>query len=468
MKTLTLSALALCAGLPVLAQSPNLTLTSASGDSSLQFYGILDAGVARISHSATFSDMYGTTTDPRPTSLATGSATGMINGGISGDRFGFRGATVISGDFKGVFNLEAGINIISGQLSNGVGSVADNVKPSGSQVIGEYTADSSLSGQLFGRQANFGVSSPTCGTLLLGRNSSFFLDIIPGYDPTNGSQFFSPIGYSGAYGGGGQTDNARVDNSLKYRVKIADLVTLGYMHKFGGVSGDSGARSADEFQLGAESGEFGVMFAYQSFKDATSVGAYMTDTQATTGGTPSGGGKVTNTITNPSQVAVTFTDTKAYMLAARYKIAGIALRAGWQHQEITDPSNPTSDATLTNIYGYLVGQVITNSLYIGGAEMTKKLDIYWIGASYDVTDQFNVALGYYNLKQNNFANGTNTPKDTSGTGKFGSVLLDYHFTKAFDLYAGCMATGYSDGLAASVLPGFGSNNVVALGARLQF
>jgi predicted porin len=451
--------------MPMLAQTAPIVISSANGDSSLTIYGLLDTGYAHVAHSATFSDMYGSTTDPRPSSLTTKAANGMVNGGISGDRFGFKGGTAIGGDFKAVFNLEAGINIISGQLSNGAGSVADNFKPTASQTVGEYNSDSSLSGQLFGRQANFGVSSPTFGTLALGRNSSFFLDSIGSYDALQGAQLFTPIGYSGSYGGGGQTDNARVDNSFKYRVKLADVVSLGYLHKFGGVSGSDGARGADEFLASYEDSNLGVLFAYQSFTDATSVGAYMTETQAVSG---AGTGKYTNTFTNTGQVAVTFTDTKAYMLAARYKIADLFFAAGWQHQEIKDPSNPGSDATLTNIYGYLVGQVITNSLNIGGAEMTKKLDIYWVGANYNITKEFNVAASYYNLKQNDFSNGTSAanPKDASGTGKFGSVLLDYRFNKAFDLYAGLMTTNYSDGLAAG-LP-LGSNTAYGFGARYAF
>jgi len=50
MKRLPLILLSLRAGLPMLAQSPALTVTSASDDSRLTAYGILDIAVARIAH----------------------------------------------------------------------------------------------------------------------------------------------------------------------------------------------------------------------------------------------------------------------------------------------------------------------------------------------------------------------------------------------------------------------------------
>ncbi|MDR3672473.1 MAG: porin [Holophaga sp.] len=474
--------LLLCTGIPMLAQSPNLTVTSASGQSNVQIYGLLDMGVGQVAHSATFSDTYGTTTDPRPNKLATKSVTGMFNGGISADRFGFRGSTVVANDWKALFQLEMGINIISGQVSNGAVSVAQNVKNAAVGSFGEYNSDSSVSGQLFGRSAFFGIGSATYGTFTFGRNTSFMADLIPAYDALQGAQMFTPIGYSGAFGGGGTTDNARADQSIKYTVKISDF-NLGYLHKFGGVSGNSGARAIDEAMASYESGPFAVSLSYQNCKDATSLAAY----SSYPSGSPvlsspgDGGGTYTFNLANASQVAVTFQDTTATMLTARYKTGPLAIKGGYQHQEIKDPSNPASDMTITSIYGQTVGQVITNAFFVNGAAATKKLDTYWIGAAYDVTAELNVAVGYYYQKQHDYSNGAVTPgKYGSGDGKFTSVLVDYRLTKAFDLYAGYMNTQYDDAMAPSapaysataVNPKttgfFDSNHVFGAGARYAF
>jgi len=479
MKKTSLVLLALCAGVPMLAQSPNLTLTSASGDSNVQVYGVLDMGVGQVAHSGTFSDTYGTTTDPRPNKLATKSVTGMFNGGISADRFGFKGSTVVLGDWKALFQLEMGINIISGQVSNGALSVAQNVSNAPIGSFGEYNSDSSVSGQLFGRSAFFGIGSDTYGTFTFGRNTSIMADIIPAYDALQAAQMFTPIGYSGTFGGGGMTDNARADHSIKYKIKLIDALTLAYLHKFGGVSGESGARGIDEVMASYESGPFGVSLSYQNCKDATSIASLATYVATLSG---VGSGSTSFAYTNPGQVAVTFADTKATMLTARYKVADLSLKGGWQHQEITDPSNPASDMTLTSIYGQVVGKDVTNAYFLNGAEQTKKLDTYWIGAAYDVTPAFSAAVGYYYQKQNDYSGGYATPgKYGAGNAKFASILLDYKLSRAFDLYAGYMNTQYNEGMAPSApaanlttsggakTAGYlDSNHVFGVGARYAF
>jgi len=458
-KKLSLVVLGLCAGLPMLAQATPLKVTSPSGDSSLTVYGLFDVALARVAHDATFTDEYGSTGDPRPTKAATASVTGLMNGGLSADRFGFKGDTAIGGDWKGMFQLEMGFNIIAGTLGNGALSVSQNVAGTPANNNGEFNSDSGVSGQLFGRSAFFGATSPTYGTITAGRNTTFFTDMISDYEPTNGAQQFSPVGYSSSWsGGGGETDSARLDSSLKYMFK-AQGFDIGWAHKFGGVSGASSSRSADNLIAGYDNGKWGVQIGYMTVKDNTALGNLMTNTQT-------GTGSVVNTFVNPGQIKVTFYDTKATLLMAKYKIGKLWIKGGYQHQEFTDPSNPAQDATMTSIYGTLVGKTVTNALLIGGAEQTKKVDIYWLGGNYDVTAKFNVALGYYYIKQNDFSNGTGTAADLSGNAKFGSIVLDYKIAKPFDVYAGYMNCQYNEGLAAGYP--LASNNILGAGARYMF
>jgi len=461
MKKTSLVLLALCAGVPMLAQSPALTITSASGDSRLTAYGVLDIAVARIAHQATLSDEYSNTGDPRPTKTATKSVTGMLNGGLSADRFGFKGDTTIAGDWKALFQLEAAINIQNGNLSNGVLSLAQNTS---AITTGAYSADSGVSGQLFARAAFFGAGSPTCGTITGGRNTTFFTDMIGDYDPTNGAQQFSPIGYSSTWaGGGGLTDNARLDNSIKYLYK-AQGFDAGWIHKFGGVSGSTGSRSVDNLIAGYDGGNWGVQVGYMTTTDSTSVS---NNTIASNGTSTTTAGVVTFSVApTTSTVKVTFYDTKATLLMAKYKVAGVWIKGGYQHIEYTNPSNPVQDATMTSIYGQAVGATSVTALTLGGTGQTKKLDVYWLGANYDVTPKFNVALGWYEVAQNDFSNGTGTAADLHGDGKFGSLVLDYHISKPFDVYAGYMSSQYSGGLAAGYP--LASNNIYGAGARYIF
>ena len=82
------------------------------------------------------------------------------------------------------------------------------------------SADSSKDGQFFNTAAWGGVSSPTYGTLTYGRQNSLTLDGVIAYDPLAGSGAFSAIGFQGTTAGMGDTENARLDNSIKYLVNI--------------------------------------------------------------------------------------------------------------------------------------------------------------------------------------------------------------------------------------------------------
>ncbi len=61
------------------------------------------------------------------------------------------------------------------------------------------------------------------------------------YDPAGGSYDFSYIGYNGTMAGGGDTEDTRWDDALKYRL-IYGPVHFGAMYKF--VDGSGGCYSA--------------------------------------------------------------------------------------------------------------------------------------------------------------------------------------------------------------------------------
>jgi hypothetical protein len=339
------------------------------------------------------------------------------------------------------------------------------------------------------------------------------LEAIPAFDALQGAQLFTPIGFSGVYGGGGATDSSRVDNSVKYRIKIGE-VTLGGLYKFGGVAGYSSAKSATELLATWEHEGFGIMAGYQSITDATAVGnpagsvayQYLTGSTSAAGVYTSAAANITavtafgvngaagTAVYQPiGTITLTCEDTKATMLAARYKIAGFLFTAGYQKLAYTNPSNPNADINITNLYGYAVGTAVYNNpstnnvntltnavnvrpFTIGGSDMEKDLTVYWVGAKYDVTKKFNVAVAYYHVGQNDFSNGTataaniaagtGTAGDVSGNTTYTSALLDYNYSKAFDTYLGYMTVKGSGGMVAGYTAD--TNSVLGLGLRYKF
>src|SRR5208282_6463947 len=102
-------------------------------------------------------------------------------------------------------------------------------------------ADSSRTGQPDNSQAFLGISNKTYGTLTAGRVNTLSLDAINAYDPMGGSYAFSPVGYSGSYAGFGDTEAARSNTALKYRINIQNF-RLGGLLQVGGYNWGNGTQ----------------------------------------------------------------------------------------------------------------------------------------------------------------------------------------------------------------------------------
>ena len=92
------------------------------------------------------------------------------------------------------------------------------------------------------------------GTLTFGRQRSLGTDSMLQYDPANGGYAFSYIGYNGTMAGGGDTEDSRWDDAMKYRLAYGP-VHFGAMYKFAdGSGGCYSASHLDGRQLYAGSG----------------------------------------------------------------------------------------------------------------------------------------------------------------------------------------------------------------------
>lgn len=409
--------------------------------SSVELYGVLDVAMGTENHSLSIDPNFPASVNPiSPTKLAVNnSATGLFNGGISDSRFGIRGTEDLGGGLKAIFTLESGFNLPTGNLNNGALALANNPKG----TVGTASANTSLNGQLFSRQAFVGLEDSSLGKITVGRNYASFYDIVVAYDPVQAAQLFSPLGFSGGYGGGaGVSENTRQDNSVKYSNKFGDF-NVGAMYKFGGVAGKSSAESGYSFTAGYNADGFGIQAAYQAYTDAIKAG---------------------NGAATLGSVNVTNYNTTGYMIAAKYAFGDATIKAGYESFTLKAPSDTLATLGVTNYYGFPIS---TGSNFAGTDQTT---DIAWVGGDYNFTPAFNLGVGFYDISPKASSATTTTPAvagQLAGNIYAYSLLADYHFTKRTDLYAGLMYSQAKGDQFPSTAYNT-SNYIYAVGMRTKF
>ena len=153
---------------------------------------------------------------------------------LSQTGFGVRGKVQFLPGWSVVFNGSTGINPQSGLLANASQTdIINNGLPRSSYSI---ATDGARAGQPFNDQYYGGISSAHFGELTFGRQRSLGTDAMLLYDPANGAYAFSYIGYNGTMAGGGDTENSRWDDAVKYRIAYGP-VHFGAMYKFADGSG---------------------------------------------------------------------------------------------------------------------------------------------------------------------------------------------------------------------------------------
>ncbi|SAL43612.1 porin [Caballeronia humi] len=143
---------------------------AAQAQSSVTLYGVIDAGLGYVSNAnANGNHLYG-----------------MINGNLSGSRWGLKGQEDLGGGLKAIFQLENGFDVGTGQLNQG--------------------------GREFGRQAFVGLTGDSWGTVTLGRQYDPSVDMVQGI---TGDNYFGSI--MATPGDVDNYDNSlRTSNAVKY------------------------------------------------------------------------------------------------------------------------------------------------------------------------------------------------------------------------------------------------------------
>jgi predicted porin len=407
---------------------------------------------------------------------------------------GIRGKEEFLPGWSVVFNASTGINPQSGLLANA--SATDYINDGLPRASYSEAIDGARAGQPFNDEYYAGISSRYFGTLTFGRQRSLGTGAMLLYDPAGGSYAFSYIGYNGTMAGGGDTEDSRWDDALKYRL-IHGPVHFGTMYKF--ADGSAGCYSASAtwtattctpeeahnnaygFNLGGEYGKFSSDLVYQHYNQAISVLNPLLGPQSPAAPYQSTMDSInTNPITGANLIGTAntvygiVTDNNAVMAAAKYSWNPVKFFAGYEYIWQNNPANPLGVGA-SDQGGYIMSGVEDNNL-----DHEKLVQIWWTGAKYTYHSKTDFTFAWYEQRQNDFR----SPPTCSVSAGFrsscagaldeGSLYADHHFTKRFDTFAGIAYSYVGGGLAIAIPHGPGvpykSDNNLAptIGSRFAF
>jgi predicted porin len=415
---------------------------------------------------------------------------------LSQTGLGIRGKEEFAHGWSVVFNASTGINPQSGQLAN---ASATDIENNGLPRSGYSEAiDGARAGQPFNDEAYGGISYANLGTLTFGRQRSLGTDAMLLYDPAGGAYAFSYIGYNGTMAGGGDTENSRWDDAVKYRFAHGPI-HFGAMGKF--ADGTGGCYSASAtwtaanctaekahntaygFDIGEGYKRFSADIVFQHYNQAISVlnpllgpqslssaGRYQSITDSID----------TTPITGPNVIGTTntvygiVTDNRAIMGAAKYTGDRFKYYAGYEFIRQSNPDNPLGVGA-TDQGGYLMSGVEDNNL-----DTTKIVQIWWTGVKYAYDSKTDITFSFYEQVQNDFripstcSVAAGFRSSCAGTLNEGSLYGNHHFTKRFDGFAGLTYSFVTGGVAIAIPHGPGvpylhnSNFAPTVGGRFTF
>lgn len=425
----------------VLAVSALIGTAARADGGAVQLYGIIDEGLAHIDHSLppNSSFVFSLNSYNIPAQKQ-GGVTALVSGAASMSRVGIQGSEDLTGSVRGFFRVESALDTSTGVIANNGQSVLENANS-----LTTISGASSINGQFFSRAAYVGISDAAWGSLEAGRTTAFSLDQTSEFDPLHASGLYSPIGFSGGIGGGlGITENARLDNSVRYENTVGG-VSFGAQYKIPQTgSGDAGGvGSVLEGMLAYRNGPLSL--------DATASRAR--NTPALT----------FKLFTN--DVGLRVSDTYGYMLTGKYQVLPqLALDLGYEHTVQNAPSSSNDWSTQINsYYGMSLAGLVTAKAFSptwGGAPVK----VVWAGGGYKASEAVTVDLAYYNVD-----NGGNNHNDQYTIQQV-SVMPDYHFSKRMDSYVALMWSHYGGQylLQQSPIVLATSNLIYGIGLRYRF
>ncbi len=502
MKKVLICALAL-GGFAASAQAADLSVDSLKDPlpdtityHGVTIYGTIDVGYAYAEHStAVSSSLYvGVPLTMWGQKPGNGSISSLTENGLSQSKVGLKVEENIGMGFTAIGKIESDFNPLSGEVADACASIVRN----GSIPLQQQNTngDGSRCGQAFGDQAWAGISHSTYGTLTIGRQYSLENEAVGKYDPMGQSYALSNLGYTATTtAGAGATELSRWDNSVKY------VFQYGPAHA--AVLYSDGGNDTAIFgnAIGANAGiawkGLSVDGVYQKENGAAGLSDAMNYNQSVTG---MSGIATSNELW--SAMAKYTLDVPALFgaygggfkdscgLKDECPAAKLTFMGGYAHVELSDYGTP--GGSLPQSFGTIGGYSPATAINLWqtgpyAAGQSKVLDSEWGGAKYE-TGPWTLAAAFYHTDQNQYVaysytaggpqtcaagrslakNGPENPQASQCSGEFNqvSVLVDYTFTKHFDVYAGASWSNISGGMASGYLQN--ENAGVITGMRLKF
>ena len=411
--------------------------------------------------------------------------------------FGIRGKEEFAPGWAIVFNASTGINPQSGLLANA--PATDTVNNGLPRASYSEAIDGARAGQPFNDEYYGGISSEKFGTLTFGRQRSLGTDAMLQYDPAGGAYAFSYIGYNGTMAGGGDTDDSRWDDAMKYRLTIGPM-HFGAMYKFANGSGGCFSalpgwsattctpvrphNNAWGFDLGGQHGKLSADVVFQHYNEAISVLNPLLGPQSLSAPYQSTTDSINtneislisspNLIDPNGTVYGIVTDNNAIMVAAKYMWDPFKFFAGYEYIWQNNPAQPLGVGA-TDQGGYIMSGVEDNNL-----DSEKLLQIWWTGAKYTYREKTDITVAWYQQRQNDFrvpqtcSVAAGFRSSCAGTLDEVSLYADHHFTKRHDGYVGVAYSVVTGGLAIAIPHGPGvpylypTNVAPTIGVRFAF
>jgi predicted porin len=374
---------------------------------------------------------------------------------------GFRIDQPIAPGFNLIVKAESGFVPTTLQLDDALKALQkQNGVPLAQQ---ESSFDGPRAGQIFNGQAFGGVSSTRFGTLTYGRQYTPLLDNILRYDPL-ASYAFSPLGFYGSYSGQGSSETTFIDSSIKYAHKLGPVRVSAFY-----ADPKTNVKRFSQISLGLDLQSVSIDVIGGRASDQVAAAAL---SAATLAAHPSAktqlGAKVFDT--NMFGVFGKWDLGRSDMFRGSKVLSKVSLHAAYEHIDFKNPADGGIAPGHKTIGGYQIGPVVTtigspaagivNNGFTGGE---RKVDMAYVGFSYQISPQWKAGAAYYRFRQNSFGLGVVSPgyskvrcssmsfSNCAGWEDIVGARVEYQASKNFVIYGGAAFSEVHKGMRAGFL-----------------
>jgi predicted porin len=315
-------------------------------------YGILDWGVGYESNGADYNAAYTNNVENIISKVSNGAKWVQTPNGLSQSFVGIKMNESIGWGWSIIGAVETGFTPYYGYLSDAERSLVQNNGKALS--LQNANGDSSRSGQWDNGQGFIGVRNETYGTLTVGRVNTLSLDGLIAYDPMGAAYAFSPFGFTGSFAGFGDTEAARVNTAVEYRLDFMSFRGAGLV-QWGGYDQGNATTAMYQGQIGADfANVFGGTLSLDGFgsyaKNAVAPSTFTGTCAVLTSGPFAGQTGCSDGVPlfyNNTDLKATLSNNSGAMALAKYTRGPLTLSGGYAFLRQADPSSTYSNGFKT-------------------------------------------------------------------------------------------------------------------------